>query len=55
VGQQVYGVHRARKGTIEAIVVAPAAIGELSFVAHLLIKGVRVREEERLPLASVAS
>jgi hypothetical protein len=40
---------------IEAIVVAPAAIGELSFVAYLLIKGVRVREEEPLPLAPVAS
>ena len=41
--------------TIEAIVVAPAAIGELSFVAYLLIKGVRVREEEPLPLVPVAS
>jgi len=40
---------------IEAIVVAPAAIGELAFVAYLLIKGVRVRDEESLPLASVAS
>lgn len=40
---------------IEEIVVAPAAIGELSFVAYLLIKGVRVREEEPLPLAPVAS
>jgi hypothetical protein len=40
---------------IEAIVVAPAAIGELSFVAYLLIKGVRVGEEEPLTLAPVAS
>jgi hypothetical protein len=40
--------------TIEAIVVAPAAIGELSFVAYLLIKGVRVREEEPLALAPAA-
>ena len=41
--------------SIEAIVVAPAAIGELSFVAYLLIKGVRVREEEPLALAPAAS
>lgn len=41
--------------TIEAIVVAPAAIGELSFVAYLLIKGVRDREEEPRALAPVAS
>jgi Domain of unknown function (DUF4386) len=41
--------------SIEAIVLAPAAIGELSFVAYLLIKGVRVREEEPLALAPAAS
>jgi hypothetical protein len=41
--------------TIEAIVLAPAAIGELSFVAYLLIKGVRDREEEPRALAPVAS
>ncbi|HJY31320.1 MAG TPA: DUF4386 domain-containing protein [Actinomycetota bacterium] len=41
--------------TIEAIVLAPAAIGELSFVAYLLIKGVRDREEEPRALAAVAS
>lgn len=41
--------------TIEAIVVTPAAIGELSFVAYLLIKGVRDREEEPRALAPVAS
>ena len=40
---------------IEAIVLAPAAIGELSFVAYLLIKGVRVQGVERLPLAPVPS
>jgi Domain of unknown function (DUF4386) len=40
---------------IEAIVLAPAAIGELSFVAYLLIRGVRVREEEPLALAPAAS
>jgi hypothetical protein len=31
---------------IEAFVLAPAAIGELSFVAWLLVKGVRVRKPE---------
>ena len=41
--------------TIEAIVVAPAAIGELAFVAYLLIKGVRDREEEPRALAPVPS
>jgi uncharacterized membrane protein YpjA len=41
--------------TIEAIVLAPAAIGELSFVAYLLIKGVRDREEEPRALAPVAA
>ena len=41
--------------TIEAIVLAPAAIGELSFVAYLLIKGVRDREEEPRALVPVAS
>lgn len=41
--------------TIEAIVLAPAAIGELSFVAYLLIKGVRDRVEEPRALAPVAS
>ena len=41
--------------TIEGFVVAPAAIGELSFVAYLLIKGVRDREEEPRALAPVAS
>ena len=41
--------------TIEAIVVAPAAIGELSLVAYLLIKGVRDREEQPRALAPVAS
>lgn len=40
---------------IEAIVVAPAAIGELWFVAYLLIKGARDREEEPRALAPVAS
>jgi hypothetical protein len=34
--------------TIEAFVVAPAAIGELSFVAWLLVKGVRIRDREAL-------
>ncbi len=29
---------------IAAVVLVPAAIGELSFVAWLLVKGVRVRE-----------
>jgi hypothetical protein len=41
--------------TIEAIVLASAAIGELSFVAYLLIRGVRVRQEEPLALAPAAS
>jgi Domain of unknown function (DUF4386) len=40
---------------IETVVVAPAAIGELSFVAYLLVKGVRVREDEPLPLVPAAS
>jgi hypothetical protein len=40
---------------IEAFVVAPAAVGELWFVAYLLIKGVRVREAEPRALAPVAS
>jgi hypothetical protein len=33
---------------IEAFVVTPAAIGELAFVAWLLVKGVRVREPDAL-------
>lgn len=41
--------------TIEAVVVAPAAIGEASFVAYLLIRGVRVRDREPLPLVPAAS
>jgi len=41
--------------TIEAIVLASAAIGQLSFVAYLLIRGVRVRQEEPLALAPAAS
>lgn len=35
-------------GSIEAFVVAPAAIGELSLVVWLLVKGVRVRERDAL-------
>jgi hypothetical protein len=35
-------------GSIEGIVVAPAAVGELGFVIYLLVKGVRVRERPAL-------
>ena len=35
-------------GSIGPFVVAPAAVGELSFVAWLLVKGVRVRERDTL-------
>jgi uncharacterized protein DUF4386 len=34
--------------TIQAILVAPAAVGELSFVAYLLVKGVRVPQRPAL-------
>jgi hypothetical protein len=34
--------------TVQWIVVAPAAVGELSFVAYLLVKGVRVPERSAL-------
>lgn len=40
--------------SIEAFVVAPAAIGELSFVVWLLVKGVRVREPDALVPAVAA-
>jgi hypothetical protein len=40
--------------SIEAFVVAPAAIGELSFVVWLLVKGVRVRDREALVPAVAA-
>jgi hypothetical protein len=35
-------------GSIEAFVLVPAALGEVSFVVWLLVKGVRVRERETL-------
>ena len=39
--------------SIELFVVAPAAVGELGFVAYLLVKGVRVPEPKALiPVAA---
>jgi hypothetical protein len=42
-------------GTLGPIVAVPAAIGELWFVAYLLVKGVRDREEATRALAPVTS
>lgn len=41
--------------TLRAVVLIPGAIGELWFVAYLLVKGVRDREAEPRALAPVAS
>ena len=40
--------------SIEAFIVAPAAIGELAFVAWLLVKGVPIRERDELVPALAA-
>lgn len=46
-------VARATAESIELLVVAPAAAGELWFVAYLLAKGIRVAEPKALvPVAA---